>query len=185
MRRERLNEIVPVPSAVLSVAAATLPKEALKAMRANCVHHLAVTLDGCLVGVVSDRDLLAGVDLTGTMDRTSPSTVADHMVHLRRGVSADTRLVDLLDLMEETGASGLPIETNAGVVGFVTERDLILTLRALLSASLESSGTSPLSEVVLSHPLLQGSKNRASRPGNRGRTPNLESKNGNSYRDQE
>ncbi len=155
MRRPKLHDIVSVPRAVLSVPASTSPAEALKIMRENEIHHLVVTLDGRLSGVVSDRDLFTA----------AKAAVSDHMVALSRGVSADTRVVDALDQMEESGASALPIESEAGVVGIVTERDLLRALRAMVAESAKPSRTLALTEVALGHPLVQGAMNLAAQAG--------------------
>ncbi len=155
MRRPKLHDIVSVPRAVLSVPASASPADALHFMRENEVHHLVVTRDGRLAGVVSDRDLFTA----------TKAAVSDHMVALTRGVSADTRVVDALDLMEEAGASALPIESEAGVVGIVTERDLLRAFRALVAESARPSPTLALAEVALGHPFVQGAMNLAAQAG--------------------
>jgi CBS domain-containing protein len=96
------------------------------------VRHVPVEDDdGHLVGLVSHRSLLRLV-ATGKVGGEQKVTVAEIMNSEPITVSPDTRTVDAIRLMRESGLACLPVEENGKLVGLVTEHDLIVVSSHLL-----------------------------------------------------
>lgn len=100
-------------------------------------HHLLVVEQGCLFGIVSDRDMLRAlspwVETLGELPRDRALLKKPiHQVCRRQPVSASpkTSVIEGLRILIENDIACLPIVSKRGVVkGIVTWRDI---LRALL-----------------------------------------------------
>jgi CBS domain-containing protein len=96
------------------------------------VRHVPVEDDdGALVGLVSHRSLLRLV-ATGKLGGDQKVTVAEIMNPRPITVKPDTRTVDAIRLMRESGLACLPVVENDKLVGLVTEHDLIVVSSHLL-----------------------------------------------------
>jgi CBS domain-containing protein len=111
-----------------SIAAARL------AMERAWVRHLPVVQDGKVVGILSDRDLLRGADRV--------KTVAEAMTPQPLTVYVDTPAREAVALMLQHRIGALPVVgIDMGLIGVVTEADLLLEAHAALVASdIESPG---------------------------------------------
>ena len=102
------------------------------------VRHVPVEDDdGRLVGLVSHRSLLRLV-ATGKVGGEQKVTVAEIMNPKPVTVSPDTRTVDAIRLMRESGLACLPVVEDGKLVGLVTEHDLIVVSSHLLERYLAS-----------------------------------------------
>jgi acetoin utilization protein AcuB len=96
------------------------------------IHHLLVTEaeESRLLGVISDRDLLARAGKTaGDVMTANPITVAPHMP-----------VSGVLTLLLHKRISCVPVVENERVCGIVTTTDVILALQCMIHA-LERAGT--------------------------------------------
>jgi CBS domain-containing protein len=98
-------------------------------MRENEIHHLPVTEDGALVGVLSERDVRLlevasrGQDLGSVRD----ACVRDVYV-----VDADTPLDEVLLALAESHRGSALVTKNAKLVGILTSSDACRVLAGLL-----------------------------------------------------
>jgi CBS domain-containing protein/gamma-glutamylcysteine synthetase len=96
------------------------------------VRHVPVDDDdGRLVVLVSHRSLLRLV-ATGKLGGDQKVTVAEIMNPKPITVKSDTRTVDAIRLMRESGLACLPVVEGGKLVGLVTEHDLIIVSSHLL-----------------------------------------------------
>jgi len=109
-------------------------------------HHLAVLEEGRLYGVLSDRDLFkaispgVGTPAENNQDRAALSRRA-HQIMSRRPVVIEQEqdMRAALRLFEERHVSCLPVvDADANLVGMLTWRDLLQTMRVLLAQSQDS-----------------------------------------------
>lgn len=98
------------------------------------VRHFPVLRDGRLVGIVSQRDLLAA-SLTRVLDFDGPHRraflhsvkVEEVMTQKVRSVAPDTKLADVARLFGRHKIGCVPVVNDAGeMVGIVTESDLLV-----------------------------------------------------------
>jgi acetoin utilization protein AcuB len=116
--------------------------EAMKIMRDNKVRRLPVLNDkGALVGIVSERDLLYASPSPATSLSIhelhyliSKIKVSDVMVREVITVTEDTPLEEAARIMADNKIGGLPVVSNEGLVGIITETDLFKIFLELLGA---------------------------------------------------
>jgi acetoin utilization protein AcuB len=130
--RDCMGAVVPIEAAVgLAEAAASMARHG--------VRHLPVVRRGRVVGLVSDRELLAA--------RPSPATslttgeirallqqipVAEIMVHEPAYVVPGTPLAEAVRLMRDQGLEALPVLRDGQLVGLLTEATALGVLATLL-----------------------------------------------------
>ncbi|WPL17333.1 Arabinose 5-phosphate isomerase KdsD [Thiorhodovibrio winogradskyi] len=104
-------------------------------------HHLAVLEEGRLYGVLSDRDLFkaispgVGTPAESNQDRAALSRRA-HQIMSRRPVVIEQEqdVRDALRLFEDHHVACLPVvDGDENLVGILTWRDLLHTMRSLLA----------------------------------------------------
>lgn len=117
-------------TSVLSVEESDSIARALETMATAAVHHLPVVDRArCVVGVLSDRDLLNGL-ATG---RSRADAVGGVMTRSVRTVTQATHAHEAVVAMLEGGFSSLPVERDDGtLVGIVTARDFLEVAEAAL-----------------------------------------------------
>ncbi|MEM9458624.1 MAG: CBS domain-containing protein [Myxococcota bacterium] len=116
-------------------------------MRAMSVRHLPVLGEGDqLVGVVSDRDLLAAAasslddeDAQQARAKSRRVPVDEIMTRSVRVAEPTTPLLDAAVMMREHKISCLPVVEDGALVGLLTETDLV---NVLINA-LQSPGSAP------------------------------------------
>ncbi len=104
-----------------------LPKASIaeikQRMKAQCLRHLLVCDgNGKLVGVVSDRDVIAK---PGT-------TAAQIMSSAPMTISADTQLIPAVTVLINRHFSSLPVVDGDKLVGILTTTDILLSMQAML-----------------------------------------------------
>lgn len=156
MENPRVSDAVSVPTAVATVQSNAPIADALRTMRSEGIHHLVVRDQGAVIGVVSDRDIFdRGTAFDGITLRPSLH-VSDVMIRLKQFATATMSLRDAVALLADSGASALPVFGARGLVGIITESDLLHVLGLLLTPS-HNAGESRATggAVVLSNPLIQ------------------------------
>ncbi len=110
---------------VRTVPPTMVARKAFEIMRTNGVHHLVVTDDTGVVGVVSDRDLsprrrvpAASADMT--IDRLMSTPVAT--------IQQGETVRKAANMMEGRTIGCLPVMDNSRLVGIITTSDLLRLL---------------------------------------------------------
>ncbi len=99
-------------------------------MREHEIHHLPVTEDGALVGVLSERDVrLLEVSRRGRADLGS---VRDACVRDVYVVDVDTPLDEVLEHLSESHVGSALVVKNAKLAGILTSGDVCRVLADLL-----------------------------------------------------
>lgn len=98
--------------------------DARDVLAAQQFHHLPVTADGKVIGMVDDRALL----LADTGD-----AVRDHLVSNTPVVAMELPLLDVLGLMQEHSVSAVVVTRHDHLAGVFTANDACRELGALLA----------------------------------------------------
>ncbi len=114
---------------------------ALRMMEEGGFHHLPVVEENKLVGMlhVSDIRRHLGLErLPVSVDTLPPMweaiSVRNVMQPVRRPITPDTPVPEILRIIEEWGVTGLPVVEDGRLVGIVTVRDLLRLGEQILSA---------------------------------------------------
>lgn len=109
-------------------------------MREHRIHHLPVTQDGKLVGLVSDRDikLVLGPDFAYPPERSV--TVRDAMVRDAYVVDLDTHLDDVLQHMAEHQLGSVLVTREGRLAGVFTTTDACRHFADFLREQFRRSG---------------------------------------------
>ena len=96
--------------------------EALKIFKTKNVHHLPITKDNVLKGLVSDRDVL----WLEKFDLTEHSKLSEFMSRTILCCEEDTPISHLAKVMVNEHVSALPVvDKEAKLVGIVTHHDIL------------------------------------------------------------
>ena len=108
-------------------------------IRGHGFHHMPVVDDrGELIGVVSDRDLLAAVD------RDPDERVRDVMTHLTVFIRPETSAREAAERLIALKVGCLPVLDEGRLAGMITTTDfLYVAQRALLLLEMMSRGETP------------------------------------------
>lgn len=128
-------------SKVLTVTPRDSIDRAITLMEDHSVHHLVVTVDGRLAGMLSDRDILIStgwmleVERRTDADRKSsvvgPTRVGQIMSRSLAGLDNTAGAAEAATLMVELKVGALPIMREQHVVGVLSESDLVGWMCAL------------------------------------------------------
>lgn len=125
---------------------------ALMRMKKNRIHHLPVVSENQLVGMVSDRDIIASALSVGVGDELSWLSVDQAMRRDIKPISENSEVGEVLKIMLDGGFSALPIIDDGVLQGVVTESDILKVTAKLLEKS--EKGLPPGAK-YLAHPLAQ------------------------------
>lgn len=118
----------------VTVTRDTTVEDARRIISVRGVRHLPVVdAGGALVGMVSDRDILAGerVGAAGehhTRPRGEPGTVAAIMSHPVHSISEDASMTDAARAMLSRRINAVPVVGEGKLLGLVTSSDCLLAL---------------------------------------------------------
>lgn len=138
----------------ITIGPDTRPADALQLMQAEDVRHLPVVEHGCLVGIVSDRDLLRDV---GWMPGLPPETPgAPRAATVRELMHADPETVSPGDTVVTAAVQlsvqkigCLPVLEGNRLVGIVTEMDLLEAYaRGCGEGAIEAALDVPVREIM-------------------------------------
>ena len=114
--------------------------EAHTLMQQRKVRHLPVLKDGCLVGIVSDRDIrlvlpspatsLAVWEIRHLLDKL---TVGEMMTYFVMTTAPDRLMTEAVGRMLGHKVGALPVVENRRVVGILTRTDVLRAFRRLSS----------------------------------------------------
>lgn len=137
-QQERSSARAVVAGDLMTAPAMTLPSDGTLAqawtlMRRHGFRHIpVVSMDGTVVGMVSDRDLLRHAPdlvLTGTAGLAAHRRLADIMTQRVFSASPTTDIRDIARVMVDEHIHAVPIlEAGRRPVGILTTRDLIRSL---------------------------------------------------------
>ncbi len=122
-------------SHVLTVTPRDSIDRAINLMESHNVHHLVVTVDGRLAGMLSDRDILISTGWMLEVERKTaadqggmvvgPTRVSQIMARSLAGLDDDAGVAEAATLLVALKIGALPIMREHRVVGILTESDLI------------------------------------------------------------
>jgi CBS domain-containing protein len=134
MARQLIPDVVHQQD-LLTLAPGASVREAARRMTDRRVGAALVTDNGRLVGIITERDVMARVVAEGRdADRTP---VRDAMTANPITATPDQRTVDALKAMYEGGFRHLPIVEDGHPVGIVSMRDFLPTEVSEMQAELE------------------------------------------------
>ncbi len=144
MERTRVRDIMTSPA--LMIAPETTVPAAIAVMRQHAIRHLPVVENGRLVGMISRGDLReASITASINADQyelhflLSKLTVERLMSRKVFTVTPDAFVVHAAELMTDNKIAGLPVvDEKGGVIGIVTESDLLRMLVAKLREAEEA-----------------------------------------------
>lgn len=128
-------------SKVLTVTPRDSIDKAITLMEDHGVHHLVVTVDGRLAGMLSDRDILISTGWMLEVERRTdrdrresvvgPTRVGQIMARSLAGLDNTAGAAEAATLMVTLKIGALPIVRDQCIVGILTESDLVGWLCAL------------------------------------------------------
>lgn len=128
-------------SKVLTVTPRDSIDKAITLMEDHGVHHLVVTVDGRLAGMLSDRDILISTGWMLEVERRTekdrrgsvvgPTRVGQIMARSLAGLDSTAGAAEAATLMVSLKVGALPIVHEEHIVGILTESDLVGWLCAL------------------------------------------------------
>lgn len=144
MERTRVRDIMTSPA--LTIAPDTTAPTAIALMRQHNIRHLPVVESGRLVGMISRGDLreasiAAGInadqyELHFMLNKLTVAKLMSRKVHT---ITPDALIVHAAELMTDNKIAGLPVvDERGGVVGIITESDLLRMLVSKLREAEES-----------------------------------------------
>ena len=127
--------------AIMSTSLITVPPSATLAeartkMQENSIHHLPVTEDNVLVGLITVTTVLAATDSFLRDDRNrihaNEIIVSDVMVKDVATVDVDASLRQAALFLEKHQIGCLPVTSNGDLVGIITDTDFVAVAINLL-----------------------------------------------------
>jgi acetoin utilization protein AcuB len=130
---------------VITIAPDQSLRMARERMHKHGVRRLPVVEHGKLVGIITDRDVrqdwaspatsLSTHELLYLLDRVM---VAEVMTWKTFTVTPDTPLIEAAQLLQDHKIGGLPVVEGSGVVGMITETDLLQAFIEMFGADKEA-----------------------------------------------
>ncbi|MCS7127024.1 MAG: CBS domain-containing protein [Thaumarchaeota archaeon] len=128
-------------SSVVTIDEGATVEEAAKLMGSKGIGALAVTREGRIVGIITERDVLKRVVAEGRDPKLT--RVREAMTSPPITVSPDTTLREAIDLMNRKKIRRLLVEEAGRIVGIFTQRDILALTRICLYCTREVSLLAP------------------------------------------
>jgi CBS domain-containing protein len=113
---------------VIQVSPEELIRTAWHLMRDKHIRHLMVMQNDVLQGILSDRDLLAGI----TWDAAGPGGIQDQVRHIMTTrlatIEPDATLAEAAQRMLDWRIGALPVTDHGHLAGIITETDMLQQL---------------------------------------------------------
>jgi CBS domain-containing protein len=124
-------------------------------MQANHIHHLIVTDEAKIVGMLSASDVLQGLQTHNYYDPAEP--VSKWMTRDVPLVDDDTDLRDVLLAMRKQGLSAVPVVKQGRATGVLTLSDMLFVLQTVLESEDGKGQGPPLDsfQTFMAHPAVQ------------------------------
>ncbi len=126
----------------ITVEADASMKEAMLLLRSHHIRHLPVATGRFLVGLVSDRDIrraspsiLQGIDKSGFESVMEDTPVSRIMTREPFTVTADTPLIEAVQILIEKKLGSLPVVDGKELIGIFTQIDALKILLDSLNGS--------------------------------------------------
>jgi CBS domain-containing protein len=126
----------------ITVEEDTSMKDAMLLLRSHHIRHLPVATGRFLVGLVSDRDIrraspsiLQGIDKSGFESVMEDTPVSRIMTREPFTVTADTPLIEAIQILIEKKFGSLPVVDGKELIGIFTEIDALKILLDTLNGS--------------------------------------------------
>ena len=129
--------------------------EALARMQERSIHHLLVTDQGQLKGMVSDRDLYAAAQSHHPLTIDPNRRIHDFMRVDVPTLDENSELGDAISLMREKNLSALPLLKEGQLHGILTETDLLRIMEKTLKYEIEDLSVTDKSQIYLANPMVQ------------------------------
>jgi acetoin utilization protein AcuB len=146
-------------SPVITLSEKTPAIDALELMQVKKIRRIPVMSEGKLVGILTQKDLLAVLGPTENSVRRAKTRLGDIMTVTVQTVAPDDPLERAARLMLEHDIAGLPVVEGNQVVGMITESDIFSAFTRIMGIW-ETGG-----RVVMSIPegtdLLEGIRERS------------------------
>ncbi|MCS7094491.1 MAG: CBS domain-containing protein [Thaumarchaeota archaeon] len=128
-------------SDVVTIDEDSTVEEAAKLMGSKGIGALAVTRNGRIVGIITERDVLKRVVAEGRDPKLTK--VRDVMTSPPITVGPDTTIREAIDLMNRRRIRRLLVEEEGRIVGIFTQRDILALTRICLYCVKEVSLLAP------------------------------------------
>ena len=125
----RMDAVVPMTRDVIVVPPGLSLSAAFAVMNRHRIRHLPVAQGGALIGILSDRDVLARATLRADGSLDVPNVpVATAMTLAPVTCEPSTSVAELARIMTERKIDAVPVLRGSRLVGLVTSTDLLLLL---------------------------------------------------------
>ncbi|MCB9138758.1 MAG: CBS domain-containing protein [Caldilineaceae bacterium] len=116
-------------SPAITVAPGESYHAALKLMQDKNAHHIPVVENNAVVGIVAERDLL----LAAVNFMQADVDVAEIMHAPVVTIGPEASVIDAARIMAKNRIGGLPVVDGSGVVGIITETDVVNVFVAMMA----------------------------------------------------
>jgi len=123
---------------VLTVDSNDSATKVAKKMYEARIHHLPVTEDGRLVGIISQRDVFQalGIDPTDLKPDSCQKDIRALILMTPKPTTAapDDPLAEAISIMLQNRFGALPVVSGESLIGILTETDILRKIQSLLAA---------------------------------------------------
>jgi CBS domain-containing protein len=132
----RVGEVM--TKGVVTLDAAESVLEAAKSMKKNCIGSVVITRKGRAIGIITERDIVLKLVMTGRNARKTK--VGDAMSRPLRMISASSTLAEAAEKLKDLKIKRLPVvDEKDRLVGMITDDDLVRIYPGLIDVLLEEA----------------------------------------------
>ena len=138
---------------VISVAADTALGQALSLLKEHEIHHLVVTENEQLAGLLSPKAIMQYLQNNSELDWETP--VAQVMLPNPPTLTEDQDVSETLETMRQVGATALPVVIGGKILGLITETDLLMVFEQVIEESEDDFHLKASFKTVMANPVIQ------------------------------